>query len=47
MSPGRTLESERSQSRDREISHGGKGGMMKEQLIVLENYEKVPELAAN
>lgn len=42
----RTLESERSQSRDREI-YGGKGGMMKEQLIVLENYEKVPELAAN
>lgn len=46
VTTGRTLESERSQSRDREI-YGGKGGMMKEQLIVLENYEKVPELAAN
>jgi len=42
----RTLESERSQSHDREI-YRGKGGIMKEQLIVLENYEKVPELVMN
>ena len=46
VSTRRTLESERSQSHDREI-YRGKGGIMKEQLIVLENYEKVPELVMN
>lgn len=42
----RTLESERSQSHDREI-YRGKGGIMKEQLIVLEHKETVPELVMN
>ena len=46
VSTRRTHESERSQSHDREI-YRGKGGIMKEQLIVLENYEKVPELVMN
>ena len=41
-----TLESERSQSHEREI-YRRKGGIMKEKLIVLENKEKVPELVMN